>query len=96
MPTVVLTHHAPHPGSVHERFAGSIINGAFISDLTELVEQADLWLHGHAHDSFDYRVGRCRVVCNPRGYAQNRKEAAAVGELVFENPAYCSELVIEL
>ena len=96
VPTVVLTHHAPHPGSVHERFAGSIINGAFISDLTDLVEQADLWLHGHAHDSFDYRVGRCRVVCNPRGYAQNRKEVGAIGELVFENPGFDSELVIEL
>jgi predicted phosphodiesterase len=96
MPTVVLTHHAPHPGSVHPRFAGSPINGAFISDLTALVERADLWLHGHAHDSFDYRVGRCRVVCNPRGYAQNRREAGAVDELVFENPAFEPRCVIDL
>ena len=27
-----------------------------------------LWVHGHMHDSFDYRLGRTRVVCNPRGY----------------------------
>ena len=72
-PTVVITHHAPHLASIHARFAGSPLNGAFVSDLTELVEQPDLWLHGHVHDSFDYRVGRCRVVCNPRGYAQNRR-----------------------
>ena len=96
MPTVVLTHHAPHAGSVHPRFAGSTINGAFISDLTELVEQADLWLHGHAHDSFDYRVGRCRVVCNPRGYAQNRHDVGSIDELVFENPGFGRELVIEV
>ena len=96
MPTVVLTHHAPHAGSVHPRFAGSPINGAFISDLSELVEQADLWLHGHAHDSFDYRVGRCRVVCNPRGYAQNRHDAPSVDALVFENPAFGRQLVIDL
>jgi len=95
-PTVVVTHHGPHPASVHPRFAGSPINGAFVSDLTELVEQADLWLHGHVHDSFDYRVGRCRVVANPRGYAQNRKEVASVGELRFENPAFAGDLLIEL
>jgi len=27
-----------------------------------------LWVHGHTHSSHDYRVGGCRVVCNPRGY----------------------------
>ena len=27
-----------------------------------------LWVHGHTHTSHDYRVGRCRIVCNPRGY----------------------------
>lgn len=96
MPTVVLTHHAPHPGSIHPRFAGSPINGAFASDLGELVEQADLWLHGHVHDSFDYRVGRCRIVSNPRGYAQNRHDAGSVDELVFENPAFRRQCVIEL
>ena len=32
---------------------------------------AALWLHGHTHDSFDYRINGTRVVCNPRGYARN-------------------------
>jgi Icc-related predicted phosphoesterase len=95
-PTVVITHHGPHPASIHARFAGSPVNGAFVSDLTELVEQADLWLHGHVHDSFDYRVGRCRVVCNPRGYARNRREVAAVAELKFENQAFVGGLLVEL
>lgn len=95
-PTVVITHHGPHPASIHPRFAGSPINGAFVSDLTELVEQADLWLHGHVHDSFDYRVGRCRVVTNPRGYALNRKLVASVDDLQFENPGFVGGLVIDL
>jgi hypothetical protein len=30
--------------------------------------QPDLWIHGHVHDSFDYQIGRTRIVCNPRGY----------------------------
>ena len=94
--TVVITHHAPHPASIHPRYAGNPINSAFVSDLTGLVEQADLWLHGHVHDSFDYPVGRCRVVCNPRGYAQNRKTVSGPGDLQFENPAFRPDLVIEL
>jgi hypothetical protein len=96
MPTVVITHHGPHPASIHARFAGSAINGAFVSDLAELVAQADLWLHGHVHDSFDYRVGRCRVVANPRGYAQNRKEVDAIDALRFENPAFVADLLLEV
>lgn len=95
-PTVVITHHGPHPASIHPRFAGSPVNGAFVSDLTGLVELADLWLHGHVHDSFDYRVGRCRVVTNPRGYAQNRRDAASVDELRFENPAFAGDRLLEL
>jgi predicted phosphodiesterase len=95
-PTVVISHHGPHPGSIHPRFVGNPVNGAFVSDLTEFVEQADLWLHGHVHDSFDYRVGRCRVVTNPRGYALNRKGVASVGELQFENQGFVHGLLLEL
>jgi len=95
-PTVVITHHGPHPASIHPRFAGSPVNGGFVSDLAELVAQADLWLHGHVHDSFDYRVGRCRVVTNPRGYAQNRKDVASVDELRFENPAFTGDRLLEV
>jgi predicted phosphodiesterase len=95
-PTVVITHHGPHPKSIHPRFEDSPVNGAFVSDLADLVHQADVWLHGHTHDSFDYRVGRCRVVTNPRGYAQNRKLVASVEKLEFENPAFRRDFVIEL
>jgi predicted phosphodiesterase len=69
-PTVVVTHHAPHPRSVHPRWKGSSLNPAFASDLGELMElyRPNLWVHGHVHDSFDYKVRDTRVVCNPRGY----------------------------
>lgn len=41
--TVVVTHYGPHRNSVHPRYAGDLLNAAFVSDLTPLVEQADLW-----------------------------------------------------
>ena len=72
-PTVVVTHHAPSPRSIHPRFRDSLLNACFISRLEHLMDgdRACLWVHGHTHDSFDYAVNGTRVVCNPRGYARN-------------------------
>ena len=74
-PTVVCTHHAPHRRSVAAQFDGDMLTAAFVSHIPELVEGPDapnLWVHGHTHTAFDYRVGRCRVVCNPLGYLHER------------------------
>jgi Icc-related predicted phosphoesterase len=70
--TVVVTHHAPHPLSVHPRFAGNSANPAFVSDLSELMGRSQLWVHGHAHNGFDYEVAGTRVVANPAGYRKKR------------------------
>ena len=94
--TVVVTHHAPHPNSIHPRFAGNALNPAFVSDLTALMGKADLWIHGHVHDSFDYRIGATRVVANPRGYALNRRGADSPAQLEWENPLFDPALIIEL
>ena len=69
-PTVVVTHHAPSPRSIHPRFDDSLLNLCFISNLEPMLggRRASLWIHGHTHDSFDYDVDGTRVVCNPRGY----------------------------
>jgi len=84
-PTVVVTHHAPHPLSVNRRWKGSSLNPAFASDLSELIESCrpPLWVHGHMHDSADYRVGDTRVLCNPKGYHN-------------ENPMFDPALVVEV
>jgi Icc-related predicted phosphoesterase len=84
-PTVVVTHHAPHPGSVHRRYKGSSLNPSFASDLSEMMElwKPSLWVHGHVHDSFDYVVRNTRVLCNPRGY-------------LTENAAFDPALVVEV
>jgi predicted phosphodiesterase len=67
--TVVVTHHLPHLNSVHPIYEGERSNPAFASDLSALFsDRVNLWVHGHTHESMNYRVGRTRVVCNPRGY----------------------------
>jgi predicted phosphodiesterase len=66
--TVVITHFAPHPRSIAPAFRDHRANPAFVVDLEELMGRADLWIHGHTHNSFDYVVRGTRVLCNPRGY----------------------------
>ena len=88
-PTVVITHHAPSRASIHARFQDSPLNACFVSDAADLVRgsRARLWIHGHTHDSFDYRLDGTRVVCNPRGYAT---------EGVDENPRFDANLVVDI
>jgi Icc-related predicted phosphoesterase len=85
--TIVMTHHAPSMISISDRFRGDLLTAAYASNLDEVVErfQPALWVHGHTHDSFDYRIGRTRVICNPRGYAPD--------EL---NPSFDPALVVEI
>ena len=66
--TVVITHHAPSLLCKHPRFPMDAFGTAFLSDLPELIEQADLWCFGHTHANLDTHVGKCRLVSNQRGY----------------------------
>jgi hypothetical protein len=94
--TVVVSHHAPHPLSIHSRYVNDPLNAAFASNLSDMMAGVDLWLHGHVHDSFDYRVGRCRVVANPAGYLLNRAWVTSRTRFQFENAAFKSDLLVEL
>lgn len=92
--TVVVTHHGPHATSVHERYREDPLSAAFVSDLGDLLQLANLWLHGHVHDSFDYVAHGCRVVANPRGYPLEPRLRTR-SELRFENAAFEPMLVVD-
>lgn len=72
-PTVVVTHHAPHPASLQDPHAD--LAWSYASDLTDMIMDRgpDIWIHGHVHHAADYRIGRTRVVCNPRGTMTNSR-----------------------
>jgi Icc-related predicted phosphoesterase len=78
---VVISHHGPSYKSVNSKYIRSTFNGAFVSDLSNIINryQPEYWLHGHTHDACDYNLGDTKVVCNPVGY---------VGE--------CKTVIIEL
>lgn len=93
--TVLVTHHGISPQSIHERFAGDELNGAFVSDLESLLaaNPPALAIHGHTHSSLDYVLDfaptkRTRVVANPRGYPLRGAR--------FENPDYQPNLMLEI
>ncbi len=82
--TVVVTHHAPSPRSVHPRYAQDLLTPAFASDLEGLMDasRVALWIHGHTYEAFDYRVHGTRIVCNPRGYAPDQLSEGFRADLV--------------
>lgn len=84
--TVVVTHHAPSPRSVDAAHAGDALSPAYVSDLEALMgPDLQLWVHGHKHVSFDYRVNGVRVLCNPRGYTPR-----------YLNPGFEAGCVVEV
>jgi predicted phosphodiesterase len=87
-PRVVVTHHLPTIRSVAPAFATAVSNPAFASDLDGLFAGVDLWIHGHTHHSFDYRVGRTRILANPRGYP--------LRDGSLENPAFAPGLLVDI
>lgn len=91
-PTVVVTHHAPAQGSIAPRYKDHLISAAYVSDLSDMIEQHQpaAWLHGHTHFSFSYSIGRTTVSCNPRGYPLKSPEN------VNENLTFIENLIVEV
>lgn len=85
-PTVVITHFAPSLRSSDARYGLTPGTAGFCNALDALLEQADLWLHGHLHCPHDYQAGRCRVVANPLGYAHKGEQAGFRPTLSIEVP----------
>jgi Icc-related predicted phosphoesterase len=77
---IVVGHHAPSKLSTHPRYQNdTLMNGGYSSSLDFFIEDHPeilLWTHGHTHETFDYKIGTTRVICNPRGYInyENRAE----------------------
>ena len=83
---IVITHHAPSPLSITPRFKGDILNGAFMSDLSNKIEVngPDYWIHGHMHTSCEYEIGDTKIINNPWGYVGVEVNAQYEPKLVIE------------
>ena len=67
---VVITHHAPSFKSSLECFISTPLNPAYATDLSDFMldYKPKYWIHGHMHNTSDYKIGGTNILCNPRGY----------------------------
>lgn len=69
-PTLIATHHAPHPGSLFDPANPDPFDPCYASDLRRLMDGSIIqaWVHGHVHRHVDLVENGTRILANPRGY----------------------------
>lgn len=68
---IVLTHFQPSPRSISYKYIGNKLNPFYCTNLENFIlknNNIKLWVAGHVHDCFDYKIGDARIVCEPYGY----------------------------
>ncbi|BAU90597.1 metallophosphoesterase [Methylorubrum populi] len=98
-PRIVVTHHAPHPRSLLHGEVREVIDAAYASDLTPMMEgpgAPDIWIHGHVHRTVDYRIGCTRVLANARGHDTSHRRRNGEWRVELENPSFDPAFVLEL
>jgi predicted phosphodiesterase len=88
---IVVTHHGCVREALRAGTETDILSAAYTSDCSDLLENVDLWIYGHTHESRDFTVGRTRIVSNPKGYGPWPPK-----ERGWENPHFDPNCVIEI
>lgn len=71
---ILMTHHCLHPDCIDIKYKGSILNSAFITDLSDWIDtnfpQIRLIVSGHVHNSKQFTFGKNNIkyIVNPYGY----------------------------
>ncbi len=89
---IVVAHHLPSEHSVANCYKGDIYNAWFRDQEIEsiiLANRPKLYIHGHTHMPFRYRLSTTEIVCNPRGYPNE----GCVGDTGL---AFNPQLVVEV
>lgn len=71
--TIVVTHHVPTLINYPQRYEESLLNEAFVVELSDLIESSgiDYWIYGHTHANTDiFEVGKTHMITNQLGYVE--------------------------
>jgi len=85
-PTVVMTHHSPG-NAVRRRGRRVMDDDFYFADIEYYIgseDKAVLWVHGHTHRNWDYKINNTRVVCNPFGYKGHSENGGFDPQIVIE------------
>lgn len=84
--TIIITHHLPASGSIATEYIGEATNRYFVSHMEDLICQKEplLWIHGHTHHQFDYKLHNTRIVANPCGYPNEPTQKGFIANLIIE------------
>ncbi|MBO9200600.1 MULTISPECIES: metallophosphoesterase [Niastella] len=72
--SIVVTHHVPTLYDYPKRFRSSKLNGAFVTELHDLVHDsgADYWIYGHHHFNVpSFKIGATTMLTNQLGYVHH-------------------------
>lgn len=85
---VVISHYLPSEKSISPYFINSPFNSMFYTNLERFMCKKNmiLWLHGHTHTQTDYILNGTRVLCNPRGYVNERLDSYAPLQISIQDP----------
>jgi predicted phosphohydrolase len=70
---IVVTHHVPTLQNYPNRYRNSPVNGAFVTELFDLVHDssARYWIYGHHHYNIpEFTIGKTTMLTNQLGYVQ--------------------------
>ena len=73
---VVATHYVPTLKYYPQMYLGSVLNDAFVLDLTDFIEKSaiDYWIYGHHHfNQPDFRIGKTILTTNQLGYVMREE-----------------------
>jgi predicted phosphodiesterase len=88
---VAITHHGCVAEAVKVGAEHDILSAAYTSDCSDLLENVDLWVYGHTHESRDFKVGRTRIVSNSKGYGPWLPQQRGWDNISFD-PNYVIEI----
>lgn len=74
---IVVTHHVPSFQLMAKEFKGSMINGAFTSNLDKMIEKQpiDYWIYGHSHRNIEAEIEGTIMLTNQLGYVFAKEHA---------------------
>jgi len=75
---IVVSHHLPSNILVSERFKGSRLNNAFVSEQGNWIAESkiDYWLYGHSHTNITGKINNTKFLSNQLGYVFHTPESS--------------------